>query len=586
MGRTIGIDLGTTNSVVSYLDNGEAKIIPNSNNNNLTPSVVAFGKNGEILVGEVAKNQLMTNSNRTVLNIKREMGEDKEFFFNGKRFRPEQISAFILTKLKNDAELYLKEKITDAIITVPAYFSNSQRQATIDAGILAGLNVIRIINEPTAAALAYGINNKKTNVLIYDLGGGTFDVSVLEIENGTFEVKSTKGDNKLGGIDFNNRLKKIIIEQFETESGIDLSFDKYATQKIDEEVEKAKISLSTKTYYSINIPFISADINGPKHLRFSITRTEFEKIIEDLVDKTIYLTFLALKEADFSIDDIDKVIMVGGSTYIPLVKNKLSKFAKKELKHLVNPDEVVSLGATIQGGIINGDISDVVLLDITPLSLGIEIDGGLFIPIIPRNSPIPMETKKVFTTVTDNQEEVEIHILQGENKNASENMSLGRFILTNIRKEKKGIPKIEVTFDINVDSIVKVTAKDIDTLEKAEIVVNSKCNLSRDELEIFTKEEYIFDNTETFLSLSDTFKELIIKFDLLKKEIKMEKETLKDIDELIAKIYKLIDTGNVELLKNNINILKELYEELLIISKTTDDILIDNILIDKNYLIS
>ncbi len=581
MGKTIGIDLGTTNSVISYLDNGEAKIIPNSNGNNLTPSVVAFSKTKEVLVGEVAKNQLITNSARTVLNIKRKMGEDFGFFFEGKRFRPEQISSFILSKLKSDAEGYLKERVTDAVITVPAYFNDAARQATIDAGTLAGLNVLRIINEPTSAALAYGINNIKINVLIYDLGGGTFDVSILEIEGGVFEVKSTKGDNKLGGIDFNNRLRKMIIEQFEEESGIDLSFDKYATQKIDEEVEKAKIVLSEKTFHTINIPFISADANGPKHLKFSITRSEFEKIIEDLVERTIDLTAEALREASFDIDDIDKIIMVGGSTYVPLVRNRLSKFVNRDLKHVINPDEIVALGAAIQGGIINGEIDGVVLLDITPLSLGIEIDGGLFVPVIPRNSPIPMEAKKIFTTVVDNQEEVEVHILQGESKNSYENMSLGKFILTKIRKEKKGVPKIEVTFDINVDSIVRVTARDIDTLQSAEIIVNSKCNLSKEELELFTKEEYLFDNVETISHLSNSAKELIIKFDLLKKEIKIDNDTLNEIDELVLKIYKMIDEENISLLKTNINILKELYEELLIMSKTTDDILIE-----ENCLIS
>jgi molecular chaperone DnaK len=475
MGITIGIDLGTTNSCVSFIENGKVEIVPNSYGKRTTASVVAFNDKNEILVGEAALNQQITNPDNTIFGIKRLMGNKNPVIINNKKYLPENISSYILASMKNDVEKKMNEKITGAVITVPAYFSDSQRQATIEAGNQAGLNVLRIINEPTAAALAYGLNTKEEQtVLVYDLGGGTFDVSILDIADGVFEVRATNGNNKLGGMDFDRRLSDLIVKNFYDTTKIDLSEDKLAMKKILEVSENAKIELSENISTEINIPFITADVTGAKHINFELTRDIFEELITDFIDETIELTKDALFDADCSKEEVKKIILVGGSTKIPLVRKKIEDFAGLKVLEGINPDEVVSIGAGIQAGIIKGEIPDIVLVDVTPLSLGIEVDNGFFVPIIERNTPIPADAKRIFTTTKNNQDEVMIHILQGESKNAIDNISLGEFLLTGIRKASRGEPRIEVIFQVDVDSIVKVSAMDIDTKETQNIIINSK----------------------------------------------------------------------------------------------------------------
>ncbi|OHD13062.1 MAG: hypothetical protein A2086_04000 [Spirochaetes bacterium GWD1_27_9] len=572
MGRVIGIDLGTTNSCCAYFDKGRAYIIPDIKGSRITPSIVAFTDKNEVLVGDSAKNQFMINPEKTITGIKRKMGSAEKTLIGKKEFLPQVISSYILSKIKEDAQKYLGEKISSAIITVPAYFSDSQRQATIEAGKLAGLNVLRIINEPTAASLAYGLNTTNNhNIVVYDLGGGTFDVSVLEIENGVFEVKATKGNNKLGGMDFDNRLKDLIIKEFGGDTGIDLSKDKLSIQKLTEEVEEAKKRLSSFEKVEINIPFISATEKGPVHLNFEVTRDMFEALIEDYIDETIQLTKDAILDAKIEIEAVDKIILVGGSTKIPLVRKKIEDCLGKKVFAGINPDEVVAMGAAIQGGIIKGEISGVVLVDVTPLSLGIEIDGGLFIPIIERNSSIPTEATKIFTTISDDQEDVEIHILQGENKDAKDNISLGKFILSGIRKAKKGVPRIEVCFDINVDSIVNVRAKDLDTGETQKITINSNLNLSEDEINILISEK-IPHKKNDFNLLRVEARKLVAKIEDILREKTVDCELKNQIEEKIIDINKIIDEKDTDRIEDNIRVLKDFYEELLMLDKNPEEI--------------
>ncbi|MEK6266909.1 MAG: molecular chaperone DnaK [Clostridium sp.] len=490
MGKIIGIDLGTTNSCVAVMEGGEPVIITNSEGARTTPSVVSFQANGERLVGQVAKRQSITNPDKTISSIKREMGTDHKIDVDGKSHTPQEISAYILQKIKADAEAYLGETVTEAVITVPAYFNDSQRQATKDAGKIAGLEVKRIINEPTAAALAYGLDKMDVSqkILVYDLGGGTFDVSVLELGDGLFEVKSTNGNTKLGGDDFDQKVVDHIADTFKADNGIDLRNDKMAHQRLKEAAEKAKIELSSSMQTSINLPFITADATGPKHVEMNLTRAKFNELTHDLVDATIEPMKKALKDAGLSLNEIDKVVLVGGSTRTPAVVDAVKNFTGKEPSKGVNPDECVALGAAIQAGVLSGEVKDVLLLDVTPLTLGIETLGGIATPLIERNTTIPAKKSQTFSTAADGQTSVEINIVQGERQMAAGNKTLGRFTLSGIPSAPRGIPQIEVTFDIDANGIVNVSAKDKGTGKEAKITITASTNLSDDEIDAAVKE--------------------------------------------------------------------------------------------------
>lgn len=490
MSKIIGIDLGTTNSCVAIMEGGEPVVIPNAEGARTTPSVVGFTKDGERLVGQVAKRQAVANAENTISSIKREMGSNYKAHANGREYSPQEISAMILGKLKSDAESYLGQKVTQAVITVPAYFTDAQRQATKDAGKIAGLEVLRIINEPTAAALAYGMDklDKTEKILVYDLGGGTFDISVLEIADGVFQVLATAGNNRLGGDDFDQRIMNYLLDEFKRTSGIDLSGDKMAVQRLKDAAEKAKIELSGVTKTTINLPFITADATGPKHLEIDLTRAKFESLISDLVEQTITLTQKALNDAKLSKSDVHKIIMVGGSTRVPMVFEQVKKFLGTEPFKGINPDECVAMGAAIQGAVLGGDVKDVLLLDVTPLSLGIETMGGVFTKLIDRNTTIPVKKSQIFSTAADNQPAVDIHVLQGEREMAAYNKTIGRFELTGIAPAPRGIPQIEVTFDIDANGIVHVSAKDLGTGKMQDITITASSNLSDDEIDKAVKE--------------------------------------------------------------------------------------------------
>ena len=489
MAKVIGIDLGTTNSVVAVMEGGEPTVIANAEGSRITPSVVGFSKNGERLVGQLAKRQAVSNPDHTFSSIKRYMGTDHKVNVDGKEYSPQEISAMILQKLKADAESYLGETVTQAVITVPAYFSDSQRQATKDAGTIAGLEVLRIINEPTAASLAYGMDKgEEHTILVFDLGGGTFDVSILELGDGVFEVKATNGNNRLGGDDFDARVMKWMVEEFKKESGIDLSQDKMAAQRLLEAAEKAKIELSGVLSTNINLPFITADASGPKHLDLNLTRAKFDELTADLVEATMGPTRQALADSGLSQQDIDKVILVGGSTRIPAVQEAIKKYLGQEPHRGVNPDECVAVGAAIQAGVLVGDVKDVLLLDVTPLSLGIETMGRVCTKIIERNTTIPTEKSQIFSTAADNQQSVDIHVLQGEREMADGNKTLGRFELSGIPPAPRGVPRIEVTFKIDANGIVHVSAKDLGTGKEQKITITSSGGMSNEEIDRMVKE--------------------------------------------------------------------------------------------------
>ena len=544
MGKVIGIDLGTTNSCVAVYEGGEPIVIPNPEGARTTPSVVAFSKNGERMVGQVAKRQAVTNPDRTVSSIKREMGTSYKVEIDGKQYTPQEISAMILQKLKADAEAYLGTKVTEAVITVPAYFTDAQRQATKDAGKIAGLDVKRIINEPTAAALAYGMDKEaEQKIMIFDLGGGTFDVSILEISDGVFEVLATAGNNRLGGDDFDARVMNWIADTFKSESGIDLRADKMAMQRLKEAAEKAKIELSGVASTNINLPFITADATGPKHFDATLTRAKFNELTADLVAATMGPVKQALSDANLQPSDIAKVLLVGGSTRIPAVQEAVKSFMGKEPFKGINPDECVAIGAAIQGGVLGGDVKDIVLLDVTPLSLGIETMGGVFNRIIDRNTTIPVKKSQIYSTAADNQTSVEIHVLQGERDMAAGNTTLGRFILDGITPAPRGIPQIEVTFDIDSNGIVNVTATDKGTGKEQHITITSSTNMSKEDIDRAVKD------AEKFAAEDKKQKEAVEAKNHADSLIFQSEKTLTELGDKVTEAEKAPVTAAIEKLK-------------------------------------
>lgn len=557
MGKIIGIDLGTTNSCVSVMEGGEAIIIPNVEGNRTTPSVVAFTKDGERLVGETAKRQAITNPDRTISSIKREMGSNYKIDIDGKDYTPQDISAMILQKLKADAESYLGETVSEAVITVPAYFTDAQRQATKDAGKIAGLEVKRIINEPTAAALAYGMDKEhgQHRIMVYDLGGGTFDVSILEVGDGVFEVLATRGNNKLGGDDFDQRIINYIADNFKKENGVDLTQDKMSLQRLKEAAEKAKKELSTTMTTNINLPFISATAAGPLHLNMDLTRAKFNELTHDLVEKTTEPVKSAIKDAGISASEIDKVLLVGGSTRIPAVQEAVKQIIGKDPQKDINPDECVAIGASIQGGVLTGEVKDLLLLDVTPLSLGLETLGGVTTRLIERNTTIPTKKSQIFTTAADSQTSVDIHVLQGEREMAADNTTLGRFQLEGIAPAPRGIPQIEVTFDIDANGIVNVSAKDLGTGKEQKITITASSNLSKDDIDKKVKEAEEFAQQDKKkkenIEVKNNADQMVYQTEKLMKDLegKISDDEKKDIEAKLADLKKASEGSDYDDMK-------------------------------------